>query len=124
MINRMKWFGLMALVVGSVACGGAPADDEMVKDLEDDEVAALCEDACSDYEAYSIECMADGASITYSASAGDVSGCNSTCLGLKAAKDSCTATAGDVRVALSTPSSCEEAALTTSANFKLLACLL
>ena len=122
MINRLKWFGLMALVAGSVACGGGPSDDEQLKDLDQDEREALCEDACDGAEAYSLECMEDGVTITSSRTAEEASACQSNCVQFTAVKDSCTVTAGDVRTIYSVPQDCSESEAQLDAAIELQLC--
>ena len=116
---KMLMAGL--LVVCAVACGNdGPDDDAKLSELDESEMTALCEDACDGRTEYSLTCEDDGATVTYSAEADDVSNCQSDCEAIKT--ESCDATAGDVRTALSTPDDCEEAAVTLAANFKLFSC--
>ncbi len=117
-MKSLKWFAFAGLVSLSAACGGV-SDDDLLKDLEEDEVTELCEEVCADAADYELVCGEGDSMITYSGEKGD---CAASCEMVKSVKDSCSATVEDLRVATSTPTTCDEGAASFGAALKLTPC--
>ncbi len=117
---KMLMAGLF--VVCAVACGNdGPDDDAKLSELDESEMTALCEDACDGFTEYSLTCEDDGTSVTFSADADDVANCQSDCEAIK--RESCNATASDVRTVWGTHDDCENDELILAASFTLFACM-
>lgn len=119
-MKSIKWLAAAGMMCVMVACGGV-SDDELLKDLEEDEIVDFCEELCEDAESYSLMCEQDGVMITYS-SEGDTASCKTNCEMTKSVKDSCEVTAGDLRALNSKPADCAEATSNLAPGIKLAAC--
>ena len=115
----MKWM-CMGMLAMTMACGDEVDDDTKVSELDEQQVTDLCSEICDDATAWELKCGEGNAEITYSGK--NKGECNSTCVSVKSVKDSCGVTAGELRTALSKPSSCSEAESSIAISLKLAAC--
>ena len=102
------------------ACAEDISDDTKVSELDEVQVTSLCEEVCADAAPWSLECPADGGTITLTGEG--KAECTSGCLSIKSVKASCTVTAGDVRKLGNKPASCAEAEVQIGVGLQLLLC--